>query len=127
MGHDILAEKLRYYGLKYECLQWYLSGRKQETVVTSKEKKFYLAWEEVKTGVPQGSILGPLLFIIYINDLPLNIEAKAIIYANDTSAIITDKNIKELARNVTQTTAILDEWFKVNWLTEHFKHKCNPL
>jgi hypothetical protein len=76
----------------------YLTGRHQRVVLDNKGNNGSTSkWEMIKCGVPQGSILGPLLFLFYINDLPkiLNKDNYMVLYADDTSIIITDRNKSE--------------------------------
>ena len=81
--HSILLKKLEFYGIRGIVLEWfksYLNNRHQFVAVNGVESSTKL----IKYGVPRGSILGPLLFIIYINDLPnISILAKFIMYADD--------------------------------------------
>ena len=68
LNHDILLSKLRYYGMDPNVIKWfksYLSGRSQYVQIDNISSRV----KNVNTGVPQGSILGPLLFIIYVNDI----------------------------------------------------------
>jgi hypothetical protein len=70
-------------------------------------------------GVPQGLILGPLLFVVYINDLPYGMTsyAKPNIYVDDTSVLITANNLNDLQTRVNFTLNYMNEWFSVNGLS----------
>jgi hypothetical protein len=87
-----------YYGIKdkqYNLYKSYLSSRKQRTVLNgANNNKIYSRWIKQTHGVPQGSILGPLLFIIFINDLPKILEDRSapILFADDTSVVISHGN-----------------------------------
>ena len=85
MDHSILLRKLEFYGLRSQTLAWfksYLTGRKQKTFVGGELSNFCT----LTCGIPQGSILGPLLFILYINDLPsCGVYSKPRMYVDDTT------------------------------------------
>ena len=92
IDHDILLHKYRFYGVRGVALEWfrnYLSGRCQYVSYYDMNS----ASRDVTCGVPQGSVLGPLLFIIYTNDLPKSLShSKSILFADDTTIYSTSQN-----------------------------------
>ena len=118
VNHLILLNKLQFYGIQgtiKNLLQSYLDGRQQRVELNNE----YSSWETIKCGVPQGSILDLLLFLLYINDLPAGISqmnTSIVLYADDTSVIFTESN--PLAY-LTHSNDILNEintWFTNNQL-----------
>ena len=117
VDHTILFSKLCAIGLSDNVICWfnsYLSNRKQVTSVANSLS----TTKPVAVGVPQGSVLGPLLFIIFVNDLPLFPRyCETALYADDKVLYCHAKDPKELASNLNHDLQCLFEWFNTNLLT----------
>ncbi len=116
IDHSILLQKLRYYGfteLAVNLMQSYLTERTQYVQIDNTKSDFC----SITTGIPQGSILGPLLFIIYMNDIAESSDLfDFVLFADDTSLTTTVKLIMK-KNNVNLQTCINDELDKINvWL-----------
>ncbi|NNK28926.1 MAG: RNA-directed DNA polymerase, partial [Flavobacteriaceae bacterium] len=115
VNHQILLDKMRYYGIDTKWFTSYLSNRTQFTQIDSTIS----SKTTITCGVPQGSILGPILFLIYINDLPVASEFTSILFADDTTLLMHGKDAKSLEIRANKEIAKAAEWFKSNKLTLH--------
>ena len=119
--HKILIDKPFKYGIKGKEREWfksYLSGRKQFCSVNRQRLKT----KEVLSGIPQGSCLGPLLFIVYLNDFEGCLDfSKANMYADDTHTTIASSDIKELIRMTKKELLNISDWLRVNKLSANPK------
>ena len=117
----ILLKKLESYGIRGIALTWfrnYISNRSQYVIYNGKCS----AHQTLKCGVPQGSILGPLLFLLYINDLHLvSDKLFSLLFADDTTFLITGKNPNQVNDILNNEMGKISQWFKVNQLSVNFK------
>ena len=116
--HNILLEKLNYYGFDCNALGWisdYLSGRFQATDIEGNISNLL----EISVGVPQGSILGPLLFLIFINDLPGSLKLFTSLFADDTTFQYSSNTLQELSNAMNRELEIASQWFADNRLSIH--------
>ena len=119
IDHEILLEKMIYLGFSDQTIKWfrcYLSNR--TFIVNISDKSSNLG--KVSCGVPQGSILGPLLFLMYVNDMPHAISSKLLLYADDSCIIFQHKDIKVIEENLNKDFENLCDWFIDNKLSIHF-------
>ena len=122
--HQRLLYKLEKVGIQGDLLQWiasFLSERKQKVVIGNS----YSNWCKIWSGVPQGSVLGPLLFIIFINDLPEAIRSSCSIFADDTK-ILKSINSMEDADSLQEDLIAMEEWSKL-WKLTFNPTKCHVL
>lgn len=107
--HQRLLKKLEGYGIGGNLLNWlqsFLLGRKQRVKVNGS----FSSWEEVTSGVPQGSVMGPVLFILFINDLPEVVEQICSMYADDTKVYGPSKDHDTLQSDLDKLVDWADKW-----------------
>lgn len=115
INHKILIHKLEFYGIRGIVKDWlinYLSHRSQYVQVEDVSSNLL----QIECGVPQGSILGPLLYLIYVNDIHVSTQGLLLSYADDTSLIITDHDKINLFHKANTEISNLYDWFCANKL-----------
>ena len=119
---DILIEKLKHFGIRGIANDWfksYLRGRKQFVQINSKSSENMC---DILHGVPQGSILGPLLFSLYINDFRNCLTSSdAVMFADDTTLLFKDKNMDQLISKVNNELSSASDWMAINKLSLNIK------
>ena len=117
VDHKILISKLYHYGIKGKTISWlknYLQHRSQCVSLGYENSDF----KEVKCGVPQGSILGPLLFLLYVNDIYNTSDIlKFVLFADDTNIFYSHHDVHTLFNTFNQELKQLEDWFKANRLS----------
>ena len=126
LNHELLLAKLHAYGFSKSAIKLvhsYLNNRWQRTKINNS----FSSWKELLSGVPQGSVLGPLLFNIYLNDLFWVINSTdACNYADDTTIYACDQNLETVLNRLEHDTLISIEWFDSNYMKLN-SDKCHLL
>ena len=123
--HKRLLNKLSYYGIKNPVHGWikdFLQGRNQFVAVgkhTSDKK-------EVLSGIPQGSVLGPLLFVIYVNDIPGMLQTQSLLFADDTKLFNCGKDAQSITTGIEADLETLEHW-STRWLLKFNPSKCKKM
>ena len=119
IDHDILLQKLYAIGFSKHSVNWFRSYLTNRTYLVNLGNMFSQP-ACVSSGVPQGSILGPLLFLIYINDMAQAVKCNLFLYANDTCLIFQHKDINEIEKHLNKDFESICDWFVDNKLSIHF-------
>ena len=121
LDHGVLLEKMKYFGFRASVIKWfesYLSNRKFLVCIDN----VFSEAGTLKYGVPQGSILGPLLFLLYVNDLPQSLsDAGSYLYADDTCIFYQHEDVKKIENVLNKEFSSLCQWFIDNKLSIHFR------
>ena len=119
VDHEILIGKLKVYGIDGLELEWfrsYLSCRQQYCALNGHKSSS----QQVTCGIPQGSCLGPLLFILYLNDFESCLKfSKANLYADDTEVSFSSNELSDVTRNFQAELKNISEWMRMNKLSIH--------
>jgi hypothetical protein len=122
VSHSLLVHKLQHYGIRGKTNRWiksFLSGRTQ-CVLVEGEKSSSI---DVESGVPQGSVLGPSLFLFYINDMPDDIKSTVRLFADDTIVYLTVSSCDNTLQEDLDKLAI----WEVQWMMKFHSDKCQVL
>jgi hypothetical protein len=127
MNHNILLSILEFYGIVCKTntlIKSYLNGRYQRVMIDTSHSNssIYSDWVKIKNCVPQGSILGPLFFLFYINDLPGIITdiSQLVLFADDTGILISKPSHTEFINDINKVFGKINDWFKINLLSLNF-------
>jgi Reverse transcriptase (RNA-dependent DNA polymerase) len=118
VNHSILLRKLKACGLGDSICNWfksYLSDRQQLVDISGTFSSHSL----ITCGVPQGSILGPLLFLIYVNDMPAVVKNKLLLYADDSAILVSGKNVSDVEKALSDDLLGVSQWLIDNKLSLH--------
>ena len=116
VDHSILLKKMEHYGIKNSSNNWfksYLSDREQFVTINGIESER----TKMICGVPQGSVLGPLLFLLFINDLPNSNNFLTLLFADDTTFQVSGENLEQLFEMANSELEKSSVWFQANKLT----------
>ena len=119
IDHQILIKKMKYLVFLKNVISWfksYLSERKFKININTS----YSSPSDLICGVHQGSILGALLFLLYMNDLPQAVDSDLLLYADDTCIVFQHKNVTEIEKQLLRDFSSLRGWFVDNKLSVHF-------
>ena len=115
VDHKILLQKLEHYGFRGQCYRYlssYYQNRKQYVHINGHNSPTMT----IKTGVPQGSIIGPLCFSLFINDLPLAVEENTVLFADDAAFIVTAENLEGLFNKLRNLFSDIHGYLRINRL-----------
>ena len=119
INHDILLKKMASLGFSNHSIKWfqsYLSGRRFRVNIKNK----YSSTAKIECGVPQGSILGHLLFLLYVNDMKHAVDCDLFLYADDSCLVYQHKHVSKIEQILNKIFPNMCDWFVVKKLSIHF-------
>ena len=119
INHDIRLKKLSIIGFSDHTIKWFQSYLSNRTFMVNLENSFSEI-SSISCSVPQGSILGPFLFLLYVNDMPMAVKCDLFLYADDTCLVFQRKNVKDIEKQLNEDFASIWDWFVDNKLSIHF-------
>ena len=120
VDHTILLKKLNHYGFRGSALKFFESYLKNRKICTKVCLAFLSRFYSVSCGVPQGSVLGPILFLLYVNDLPNVSKFKTTLFADDTNLHMSHSDLSLLQMEVSQEINKVDDWLGKNKLSLNY-------
>ena len=117
--HYILLQKLPSHGLSNEVIGWFKSYLRSRKFHVNVDEKFSKT-AKLRCGVPHGFILGPLLFLLYINYMPEAIDCDFCLYADDTCLLYQHKDLDQINKELNKIFCNICDWFVDNKLSIHF-------
>ena len=122
VNHQILCDKLELMGVESSWFHSYLTGRSQVVIANGVKSET----ETIQCGVPQGSILGPLLYLCYCNDMEIATDSSLILYADDSVIVFADKDPKKIEKKLATELKSVNQWLIENKLSLH-PGKCEAI
>jgi len=119
IDHEILVSKMEHMGFSVETRKWFKSYLCNRVFCVNIEGTFS-SKAAITCGVPQGSISGPLLFLLYVNDMVQAVECDLLLYPDDSGLVFQDKDVKKIEYQLTQNFSNVCDWFVDNKLSIHF-------
>ena len=119
IDHEILLLKCKAIKFSGSAIKWFKSYLSERISLVNIENKLS-DFGEIPCGVPQGSILGPLLFLIYVNDVPQAVSSTLLLYADDSCILYQHKDVVQIEKRLNEDFENLCDWFADNKLSIHF-------
>ena len=119
LDHEILLQKLKVIKFSKSTIKWFKSYLSERIFLVNIENKLS-DFRKISCGVPQGSILGHLLFLIYVNDMPQAITSTLLLSADDSCILYQHKDVVQIEKRLNEDFENLCDWFVDNNLAIHF-------